>query len=106
MQTMATRNTLRARVFAAASFLLAGAANACWSTQARAQYPSTGISAVPTYEAVGLYWSGAGAKVSSTGRSSSKRSRGPRHHDGERAAFGACHTAAHRRVESDDCALG
>ena len=65
MQSQGFQNSSRARALVAASFLLIGAVVANWPTPARGQsaYPSTGVRAVPTYEAVGLYWSNPGANV-------------------------------------------
>src|SRR5260221_1926070 len=65
MQGQTSRNSRRARLLAAASFVLIALAIGNWPTQARAQsaYPPTGIRAVPTYEAVGLYWANPGANA-------------------------------------------
>src|SRR5690242_1420960 len=58
-------NALRAPWLAAASFLLVGLAIANYPAHAQS-LDSTGVAAVPTYEAVGLYWSAPGAN-SATG---------------------------------------
>src|SRR5665213_781758 len=50
----------RAHGLAAASALLVGLALSSHSAHAQA-YDATGVRAVPTYEAVGLYWSNPGA---------------------------------------------
>src|SRR5258708_14253446 len=65
MQGQPSRNSRRARLLAAASFVLIALAIGNWPTQARAQsaYPTTDIRAVPTYEAVGLYWANPGANA-------------------------------------------
>ncbi len=54
--------TYRAHKLLGASFLFVGLAVAHHSAHAQA-YPSTGIRAVPTYEASGLYWSAPGANA-------------------------------------------
>src|SRR2546423_9016678 len=59
MQAQAQPNAHR---LPAATSLLVGLAIANWPARARAQtLDSTGVRAVPTYEAVGLYWSNPGA---------------------------------------------
>jgi hypothetical protein len=56
----------RARVLAGATFLMVGLAIGNWPASVHAQsLPSTGTRAVPTYEAVGLYWSAPGANSTS-----------------------------------------
>src|SRR5262245_18590403 len=52
----------RTRILAAASFLLLGAAVANWPANAQS-LDSSGVRAVPTYEAAGLYWSSPGANA-------------------------------------------
>ncbi|HUQ27148.1 MAG TPA: hypothetical protein VM051_01060, partial [Usitatibacter sp.] len=58
--TMTTQANHRARWLSGASFLFVGLAIANWPAHA---LDSTGVRAVPTYEAAGLYWSNPGANA-------------------------------------------
>src|SRR5207248_1316615 len=59
---LAPSDVRRTRTLASLGFLLIGLAIANWPGHARAQsLDSSGVSAVPTYESAGLYWSSPGA---------------------------------------------